>query len=149
MTRYASTLAVLVGASLGLMLTFAPQAHAVPTGTTCIAGGCFTDVVGDLRVDPSANSAVTNLEWCPGVAVTTLSDAQELAGRKVLAVQNASSANCYASFDADNPVSTDAGGWKIAPGDQHSFDLGDQIPVKVVCTAALATPSCLQVLQAK
>ncbi len=105
-------------------------------------------------VNSGAVNGAQNGEWCPSVAVTTLSDsgagkATRLIGRKSIAVQNLSAATCYATFDAQNPTSTGSLGIRMLPGEMISRDYGDRLPCKVVCTAATTTPSCLQVEQAK
>lgn len=114
----------------------------------------FADGAG-APVNTGADGSAQNGEWCPSVAVTTLPDtaatgkATRLIGRKNVTVQNNSSATCYVTFDAQNPVTTGALGVKLSPSDMQSFDFGSRIPVKVACTAATTTPSCLQILQAK
>lgn len=100
-------------------------------------------------VNTGAQYAATQIEWLPGVAVTTLTSAQTLQDRKTIAFQNLSSATISLGFDATSPTSTGSLGYKLAPGDTASFDFGSGIAVRAVATAATATTAGLQVLQAK
>jgi hypothetical protein len=147
MTRYVSALAAFVGASLGLMLTYAPSAHAVPTGTTCSAGGCYTNEVGDLRIDASANTTVAQSDPC--FMTTTVTSITATEGRKGIALLNKGSTKITLSFDADNPTSVGVG-WPLDAGDFQYFPFGDQIPVKGVANTTTQTaPNCVEVLQLK
>lgn len=134
-------------AALGAVLMAWPTGAA--TGDLGPSSATQVNPQGEGRADVSANSGYLHSEWCPGVAVTTMTDAQEMDGRKSIAIQNLSSATCYATFDAQSPVTSGALGWKLAAGDSASFDFGDAATLKVACTAATTTGACLQILQAK
>jgi len=110
-------------------------------------------------ITTAARGSVAHDEFCPGVAVTTFTGAKAITDRKNITIQNLSSATCYASFepfwtgtvgvDPTNPTTTGSHGYRFAAGDQGSFDFGPTIPLRVACTAATTTPSCLQVMQVK
>jgi hypothetical protein len=147
MTRYAFALSALVGATLGLLLTFAPSAHAVPTGTTCSASGCYTNEVGDLRIDPSANTTVVQEEVC--FITTTVTSVTALFGAKEVAARNKGTTTVNLSFDADNPTSV-GGGWPLDAGDMQSFPVGSNIPIKgVASTSNQTSPACVEFLKLK
>jgi hypothetical protein len=147
MTRYAAALSVLVGAALGLLLTFAPDAHAAPTGTTCTGALCQVDATGDLRVNDGANTAVDQSDPC--FMTTTVTSITATEGRKGIALLNKGSTTVYLSFDADSPTSVGVG-WPLAAGDFQYFPHGDQIPVKGVAqTTTQTAPNCVEILQLK
>jgi hypothetical protein len=139
--------AVLVGASLGLLLTFAPPAHAAPTGTTCTGALCQVDATGDVRFTDSANTIVAQSDPC--FMTTTVTSITATEGRRGIALLNKGSTAVYFSFDADSPTSVGVG-WPLAAGDFQYFPHGDQIPVKGVANTTTQTaPNCVEVLQLK
>jgi hypothetical protein len=148
MTRYASALAVLVGASLGLMLTYAPQAHAVPTGTTCSASGCYTNEVGDLRVNDSAATDSLEVELCVTTVTRnrTLAANEYLTGAKTLHCDNRSSVTTYLTLDAVSLTTTGSTGYRIAAGDDYTSEVDGSAfgpNVGINATATTTTGACL------
>lgn len=148
MTRYALAVSILVGAAIGLMLTFAPPAQAVPTGTTCSASGCFTDVVGDQRINSGAATDALEVEVCVTTVTRNrvLTANEYLSGAKALYCQNRSTATHYLTLDAVNLTTTGSTGWKFAAGDERSFDVDGGVfgpSVGVNATATTTTGACL------
>jgi hypothetical protein len=140
---------VLGVAAIGALLMAWPSGAA--TGDLGPSSAQQINRQGEARVDESANTGFSQFQWCPGVAVTTLSDAQELTGRKSITFQNETSTACFVTFDAQAPVTSGALGIELPASSKalHEFPIGDNATVKVACAAALSSPSCLQILQVK
>jgi hypothetical protein len=148
MTRYAATLSVLVGAALGLLLTFAPDAHAAPTGTTCTGALCQVDATGDVRVNDSAATDSLEVELCVTTVTRnrTLSASEQLAGAKALYCENRSSATVYVTLDAVTLTTTGSTGYKFAAGTERTWGLdgtnfGPNVGINA--TATMTTGACL------
>jgi hypothetical protein len=140
--------AVLVGASLGLLLTFAPPAHAAPTGTTCTGALCQVDATGDLRVNTGAATEVLEAEFCVTTVTRnrTLAAAEYLTGAKTLYCENRSSATVYLTLDAVALTTTGSTGWKFAAGGERTWDVSGTTfgpRVGINATAVTTTGACL------
>jgi hypothetical protein len=138
--------AVLVGASLGLLLTFAPPAHAAPTGTTCTGALCQVDATGDLRINTGAATSTSPYEWLPGVAVTTF-QGTVLDGAKFLTIDHRGTADCFwepgnSTMDPTTLTTTGAKGDRIRPGDFLTYGIASDVfltNARAACTAATST----------
>lgn len=137
----------LAAAAILAILVLPGRAEAVPTGTTCSAAGCFTDGVGDQRINSGAATESFEVELCLTTAAAFApSSAYYLAGAKSLYVQNRSSATCYLSLDAETLTTTGSTGYKFAAGDERSFDIDGSAfgpLIRWACTAAQTTGACL------
>ena len=97
-----------------------------------------------VSVINSADTAEYEFEWTPGVASTTYGGAPAGNARS-LYIQNRSSATCYIRFDAQNVTTAGATGYKLAAGDEKSWDIlgGFASSMRAACTAALSTGAAL------
>lgn len=122
--KYAIAAAVTLAA-----LFVALNASAAPTGTTCSAAGCFTDSVGDQRVNTGAATDVLEVELLVTTVTRnrTLAANEQLAGAKSLYCQNRSSATAYVTFDAVSLTTTGSTGWKLAAGDEKAWDIDGSV----------------------
>jgi hypothetical protein len=148
MTRYAATLSVLVGAALGLLLAFAPDAHAAPTGTTCTGALCQVDATGDLRVNTGAATDSLEVELCVTTVTRnrTLSTSEYLSGAKFLFCDNRSSVTTYLTLDAVSLTTTGSTGYRVAAGDVYTWDIDGSVfgpNVGINATATTTTGACL------
>jgi hypothetical protein len=140
--------AVLAGACLGLLLTFAAPARAAPTGTTCTGALCQVDATGDVRVNTGAATEVLEVELCVTTVTRnrTLSAAEYLTGAKTLYCDNRSSANHFLTLDAVALTTTGSTGWKFAAGGERTWDLDGSVfgpAVGINATAVTTTGACL------
>jgi hypothetical protein len=140
--------AVLVGACLGLLLTFAPPAHAAPTGTTCTGALCQVDATGDVRVNDGAATEVLEAELCVTTVTRNrvLSAAEYLTGAKTLFCDNRSTATVYLTLDAVSLTTTGSTGYRIAAGDVYTWKIDGSVfgpNVGINATATTTTGACL------
>jgi hypothetical protein len=136
-----------VVAALGLLIA-ASVAIAAPTGTTCTGALCQVDATGDIRTNAGAATEVLEVELCVTTVTRnrTLAAAEQLAGAKAFYCQNRSSATVYATIDAVVLTTTGSTGWKLAPGDEKTWDIDGTAfgpNVGINATATMTTGACV------
>lgn len=115
------------------------------------ASGQSTDGNTGALVDTGAQWRTQHAEWCPGVAVTTLPTTKYLKPAKTMTLQNVhASTICYVTFDAQNPTTNGALGYKLAAGATATFDVVSATTlIQGACNVAMSTGGCIQVLTAR
>lgn len=107
----------------------------------------------EARVNAGASEKDWEFEWCPGVAVTTAVSGKQYPasgttgdGAKAIYCQNRSSATIYLTFDATALTTTGSTGWKLAAGDEKTWDRSSTTfgpKFGAAATAATTTGACL------
>jgi hypothetical protein len=146
MNKYARTLLYALAVGCALALAFA--ASAAPTGTTCTGALCQVDATGDLRTNAGAATEVLEVELCVTTLTRnrTLAASEQLAGAKAFYCQNRSSATVYATIDAVALTTTGSTGWKLAAGDEKTWDIDGTAfgpNVGLNATATMTTGACV------
>jgi hypothetical protein len=115
-------------------------------------------------VNTGATGAVTQGDWCPSTAVTTLpapsatvatGTAKHLGGRKNITFFNpTSTSDCFLSFDP-LVAPTTTGVASIPLPKSTTTPLGFNVTyeaaktIRAICSSAMTTPNCIRVFQAR
>jgi hypothetical protein len=104
-------------------------------------------VAAEVNTNPAARKQVTHQKVC--VTTTAAALGSVLVGRKSISFHNDSASTLTLMFDGAAASSTSGLGEELAPGDYRAYDLGSGIPVSLVATATMVSPSCTRVAQYK
>ena len=139
---------ILITLSVLAALGWAASALAAPTGTTCTGALCQVDATGDIRINDGAATEVLEVELCVTTVTRnrTLAASEQLAGAKAFYCHNRSSATAYATLDAVTLTTTGSTGWKLAAGEEKTWNIDGTTfgpNVGLNATATMTTGACV------